>query len=377
MGKSFKLRYEGARFNGTRLPVDVLTDLPAFRDLLVAYAKDEWRALHADRQRVPKGFDKSISLDLIAIEDGSAIPNLDWDRSTAQAALPGFVDQLESIVDSSFGQLVALIDGAGHGQFPKSLGSEHIRALNKLGSGLRNSERIEFVGTKGADGGVVYLDSVRRKALITRVRETYQSRIESVGTLRGTQIDDVGVGGHILVSTSTYKEIKIPLEADRVKDEFDGNIESEVQFDLQVEMDNNDQLRSIVEVFDVGLIDAEIGAHVQRCRTRIEEIGRLEPGWHDGSGDKIAPAALENAFRFLSRRPSLSRTYKVYPTLEGGITFEFEVEGWDLTVEFLGSGGVELYGVEIEGNREIAPTPFIDLSADFLNEFDNRVKGQN
>lgn len=50
---TFRLRYVGGRFNGTRLPVDVLTDLPAFRDLLVAFAKEEWRDLNAERKRVP------------------------------------------------------------------------------------------------------------------------------------------------------------------------------------------------------------------------------------------------------------------------------------------------------------------------------------
>lgn len=54
--KSFRLRYVGSRFDNARLPVDVLSDLPAFRDLLAAFAKDEWLSLNSDRQRVPKGF---------------------------------------------------------------------------------------------------------------------------------------------------------------------------------------------------------------------------------------------------------------------------------------------------------------------------------
>ena len=87
-----KLRYVGARFNGAKLPLDVLADLPAFRDLVVAFAKDLWRKQNADRQRVPRGFDRSMSFDLTAIEDGSAIPNLTWDRESAQSCLPGFAD---------------------------------------------------------------------------------------------------------------------------------------------------------------------------------------------------------------------------------------------------------------------------------------------
>jgi hypothetical protein len=103
--KTFQLRYVGPRFEGARLPLDVLSDLPAFRDLLVSYAKDEWRAINVGRQRLPRGFDKSISFDLVSIESGSAVPKLDWNRKTAQANLPGFTDELEKLVDNSYDKL--------------------------------------------------------------------------------------------------------------------------------------------------------------------------------------------------------------------------------------------------------------------------------
>src|SRR5579871_4228542 len=82
--RSFQLRYVGARFEGHRLPLDVLPDLSAFRDLLVSYVKAEWRAAHSERERLPKGFEKSIAFDLVGIKDGSAVPQLEWDRDTTQ-----------------------------------------------------------------------------------------------------------------------------------------------------------------------------------------------------------------------------------------------------------------------------------------------------
>jgi hypothetical protein len=99
--ETFKLRYVGQRFHDARLPVDVLSDLPAFRDLLVAFAKDRWRALNSDRRRVPKGFDKSLSFDLVGIEEGSAVPALNWNRGSAQDLLPGFVDELQHMGNAS------------------------------------------------------------------------------------------------------------------------------------------------------------------------------------------------------------------------------------------------------------------------------------
>ena len=98
--RSFLPRYVGARFDGHRLPLDVLADLSAFRDLLVYYVKAEWRVAHAERERLPKGFEKSIAFDLVGIKDGSAIPQLEWDRDTAQLLLPDLKDELEGLVDN-------------------------------------------------------------------------------------------------------------------------------------------------------------------------------------------------------------------------------------------------------------------------------------
>lgn len=368
--KTFQLRYVGPRFDGARLPLDVLSDLPAFRDLLVSYAKDRWRAMNVERRRLPRGFDKSISFDLVSIDLGSAIPTLDWNRKTAQANLPGFTDELEELVDYSYEQLIRLIDGAGNDQFPQALSSEHIRALNKLGSGLQDRERIEFLGSTGADGNIVFLDTHRRKKLITHVRDTYQTRFEGIGRLLGSHVD-----GHIDVETQEYGEIRIQVDPDRIIKEFDGNINCDVQFALQIELDNNDTYRGIVDVFDVELIDAQSGVDLMRCRDRLAAVRSLAAGWHDGSGAAIDDAALDAAERFLTKRPFLAGAYRIYPTDRGGLQFEFETAGWDFSVEFGVGGTVEMYGVQIEGPEEMEPVAFESPDEAFLRQFDARVHG--
>jgi hypothetical protein len=366
--ETFKLKYVGQRFHDARLPVDVLSDLPAFRDLLVAFAKDRWRALNSDRQRVPKGFDKSLSFDLVGIEEGSAVPALNWNRGSAQELLPGFVDELQHIVRTSYDDVTHLIDGAGIERYPKSLASEHVRALNRLGAGLRDGERIEFSGTTGQDGKVIYLDTVRRKRLITRVRETYQARFESVGTLVSNS-----TVGFIVVKTAEHGDITIPLDRDQIVEEFDGSLQSDIQFDLQVELDNDDRLRRVVSVYDIGVIDAQIGAKLLRCRNRLAELRTLGAGWHNGMGIPVAPEALSAAERFLSKRPSLCAAYKIYPTEGGGILFEFESNDWDFSIDFAADGSVEMYGVHLNQVDVMEPSPFGEVGAEFMKEFDIRV----
>lgn len=366
--KTFKLRYVGARFDGARLPTTVLADLSAFRDLLVAYAKDRWRASHADRERLPKGFDKSISFDLVGINDGSAIPTLDWSREQAQAVLPGFTDELEEIVGEAYSDLVALIHGAGQDRFPRVLSSEHIRALNKLGAGLRDQERIEFPHTSCGDGDVVYLDNHRRKALITRVRETYQLRFEGLGDLRG-----FNVAGYIDVNTEDYGELRIKVDGERIASEFDGNIGAAIQFELLIELDNRDALCGIVDVFDVELIDPDLADNVMRCMERLTDLGNLEDGWYDGEGVAPSDEAIKAAKNLLRQRPSIAGALLAFPTPAGGVLFEFEVGGWDYSVEVDADGALEFLGVQVQGSDELEALRF-STAEDFLVEFDARVK---
>ena len=209
--RSFLLRYVGARFEGHRLPLDVLPDLSAFRDLLVSYVKAGWRAAHTDRERLPKGFEKSIAFHLVGIGDGSAVPQLEWDRDTTQLLLPDFKDELELLVEASYSKVLRLIDGANSPVGAVELTFESIRALNKFGSGLLPDERIEFLGSQGADGNVVYLDTTRRKRLITQGRDSYQKRFEDLGKLLGIEIDPLGTAGKITILTTEYGKIDVPV----------------------------------------------------------------------------------------------------------------------------------------------------------------------
>jgi hypothetical protein len=235
---SIRLRYVGRRFQGKRLPVDVLADLPAFRELVVAYARAEWRHQNTRRKRLPKGFDASLALDLVGIEEGSAVPVLKWNRETTQDRLPGFSDQIEEIVESSFGQVVLLFSNAAAGKFPTALLPAQIAALNKFGSNLQDDERIEFDGKTNDNGETIYLSPKIRKELIRSLRDRYVAQIEDVGTLLGCVLsaDDLRGPGYIVVNTATHGEFNVPTENETLKSDFDGNIGQPIELNLQVEI---------------------------------------------------------------------------------------------------------------------------------------------
>jgi len=369
--KDFQLRYVGKRFDGTRLPVDILADLPAFRDLLVAFAKDEWRKLNSNYIRVPRGFDKSLSFDLVALEPGSAMPKLNWRKESTQVNLPGFSDQIETIVQDSYMDIVKLIDNAANSIFPESLSSEHIRALNKFGSRLKDGERIEFLGSSDSNGNVVYFDAPRRKDLITHVRETYEAKFEGIGKLLGSQVADSA--GSITIRTEQHGDISLSLDPERIISEFDGNINSDVQFDLTIELDHNNKFRSVIEIFDVELIDS-ISPTQRKLLDRLEHLASLEKGWMDGMGERLSATAIETAGYFITITPQTADAYKIYPSETGGVLIELEWDDWDYSVEIQPDGSVEMYGISLSDTQEITPMSFESIDSRFLQEFSSRTR---
>ena len=133
------------------------------------------------------------------------------------------------LVEAAYSKVLDLIDGANGPVGTTELTSENIRALNRFGSSLLPDEKIEFPDSRGADGNVVYFDTYRRKRLITRGRDSYQTRFEDIGKLLGSEIDPLGTVGTITINTSEYGLIGVPVSPERVRDDFDGSIEADVQ----------------------------------------------------------------------------------------------------------------------------------------------------
>jgi len=362
----FSLRYMGERFRNHRMPVEVLSDLPAFRDLLLSFAKDQWRDRHPDRRQIPKNFDKDLTMSLFEIADGSARPKLEWSRRLEDATLFGLPDEMDEIVEGAYADVIALIVGSD--TVTPELSTEKVRALNRFGASLKEDEKIELP-VRGTDN-VVYLDMLRRKQLIMGARETYQTRFEGSGELVGTlSPSDPAAQCHVQVQTDQHGIIHIPLDRLQLYEEFASALNSEVQFDLMVELDRQDKLRAVVEVFDVGVVDDPVMAKINE---RLEELERLQDGWQDGEGNRIARIALANTQSFIAATPRAREFYRIFPTDGGGVLIDLTASGWEYSVEFGPSGVMEMYGIEADGPDEMQPTAFEGVDA-LIDEFVRRV----
>lgn len=364
--KSLSLRYVGRRFANARLPLEVLSDLQALRDLIAAFAKQEFRKQNPDRQRVPQGFDKAISFSLVDIEEGSAVPKLSLEKDVGQQSLPNIGDGMEEIVSRAFARVAQIYDDAGHDLFPQALPQDAIRALSKLGANIQDDERIEFQGQIGKDGNVVSLDSYRRKNLLTRVRETYTKEFEGVGKLTG--ID--ATHNAVQVLTEQYGELRLSLHGVSLPvEQFDGHLFSLVEFSISIALDAHDEFKSVEDVYSVDLVQPYNEA-VVRCVRRLQELSKIEKGWlGEGQGEQLVHLAGMRATQLVFMRADLAHMFRIFPTEDGGISVEFDKDGWSFAVEIMPDGSMEVDGCSESGEIFEAQS-FRDFSDDFFVAFD-------
>jgi len=364
--KSISLRYVGRRFANARLPLDVLSDLPALRDLIAAFAKQEFRQKNPDRQRVPQGFDKAMSFALTKIEDGSAVPKLSLENEIAQQSLPNIGDEMEEIVARAFDRVVRIYDDAAHDNFPQALPQDAIRALSKLGANIQDDERIEFEGKLGQDGNIVSLDLYRQKKLSTKVRETYTKEFEEVGTLTGIDASH----NVIQVKTEEYGEFKLSLEGVSLPvDQFDGNLFSPVEFSISIALDAYDEFKAVEDVHSVDLVRPYNEA-VMRCVRRLQELSKIERGWlGDGQGERLVHLAGIRATQLIFMRAALADLFRIFPTEDGGISLEFDKDGWSFAVEIMPDGSTEI-DASREHDEGFEVRSFDDFSPEFFETFD-------
>lgn len=366
---TFELRYVGTRFDGGHLPLDMLPDLFAFRDLIIARAKEQWLKEHPGRLRLPRGFNHSLLFDLVALTDKSAGPQIKWNRAAAARTSPELAGEIGALLEQAYAETAVLFSDASQGKFPSVLPRDQLGALNRFGSALRPGEKIELKGQNDNQGAVIYVDLDRRKNLLTKVGETYTKRYAGSGTLVTTSSD-----GYISLDTEELGRITLSISSEIVLQHYDGNLGSDVQFDLMIVLDAADKFRAVQDCLDVTIVDASDDPEFRDAMNRVSDLRKLGKGWLDGEGDAISQGAVKAARAVLDRRPDIAKLrLGIFPTEEGGLTFEFHKDGWNYVIEVMSAGSVEWFAVECGGSGSIEPMPFQTSDQAFWTELDSKI----
>jgi hypothetical protein len=338
------LIFRGARFDASAMPVEVLPELAAYRDLVLAVAKALFQAENRERQRLPKGFEASFRLVLDHVEPGSAIPIVSRVTAPAPTPLlfpasmsPDLFDMARDVVERG-------IAAAGRGTaLPAELTKEILVRFNAFGRTLGDHESI-VVAPPGSRERAIY-DRVVRKRLVLQAQATYEDDVNLLGEVRAADKDAEGFS----LRTSDGRKLEVhtpplffPLALRSLKDAALVRVRGTGLYDP------DGALLRVIMATDVSL--AEEGDEQTRpgCPTpveaQVESFKALEAGWYDDSSPAYEASSLEWLAKLLKGLLDgfqLPRPY-VYPTPEGLARAEWSTSSWEVVTNFdLGSRSAE------------------------------------
>lgn len=325
---------KGARFEGHAVPLSVLPDLTAYRDLVLAVARALFFHENPERQRVPKNFDEGFDLVLRDIGQGSAILPLE---RLLTAALPTQLpllkprerDYFEKARDVVNQTIEAIRAGT---PAPAEFPLEAVRCFNNFGRTLRDNESIEICGPHGRSP-VVYNRQVRKKLVLLR-EGTYEDAVEITGRIVQFDIQRRTFG--ILDGDQAIAGSLEGLGSDQLRAVRMAAVE-----DLRVyasgvgAYDQLDRLVRLITIKELSYAEDENLREKLDVARRLAALAELGEGWLDGAGVPVAPRILERLADLLKdgEENGLPRPY-LYPTPEGAVQAEWSFPGAEVSALF-------------------------------------------
>lgn len=323
------LIFRGKRFDGAAMPLEALPELAAYRDLVLAVAKQMFFEANRTRVRLPRGFGDSFRLTLSRIEPGSAIPIVERELDPAPLIGGDIFDQARAAVEQAIG---ALRDGQSA---PGWLTPEVVGRFASFGRTLRDDESV-VVAAAGTRDGALY-DRRTRRAILLRSHGTYEEDVELVGVVRETDADqdsfEIRVGPHE----------RVPVRSSRL---FFAEVVRSLQRDTPVRVcgtgvfDAEGQLLRVAQASDVSPAEeGDVASGRPGCNIPVDEqiasLQGLSDGWCDGAGARFEQSALTwtaKLLRGITEGFSLPTPY-VYPTPEGKVRAEWSRPTWEISTE--------------------------------------------
>ncbi len=362
----------GARFDGHSVPVDVLPDIAAYRELVLAVARALFFERNPGRKRVPKGFEDGFNLVLRHITDpGCAGLPLERaeDPATAQLALP-VADEFDEARDLIAATIAAVNAGR---PVPATFPLWAAAMFNAFGGSLREGERIDLSGPSGTSS----YDRDTRKKLVLLRETTYEDRCDVIGRIALFDIDRMSfelVVDDRRVAGRLDEVAEQPFAVVRTAAVHRGLL---VRVVGRGAFDRHDRLTKFVHIDEVAYAEDEAMKAALDIGSRLRALGELQPGWLDGEGVAMDPAGLDWLARVLelvvaenAPRPHL------YPTPDGAVLAEWTFPDAEVSAEFdLGRRRAEVVGTHVrtqatrEADFELADVASAVAILDFVTKF--------
>jgi len=319
----FNPKLSGKRFDDHAIPLELLEDFTLYQELLLKAAKWVYYQEHG-RVRVPKGFGSGVSLKLSGVGTGSAIANI---RLEADSFFVGDLDTFP-FYEQARDRIIKSIDAAEKNiAINGYLSPELYGYFNKIGKRLKDDEFIDF-----APDSTIYrakLTKTNRKRLA--LASPNVDLVRSEASIRGviSALDKREQKCTIVASNDVKIQARVSKEYNDVFVEAFNGYEKNLRVLVSgIGMFNKqDKLESFENVDSITILDP------LDVPSRLEEFLILKEGWLDGDGKSFKKEDLlwlSNCFDTkYSRELILPFTF---PTVDGGIQFEWKNRDHDVTL---------------------------------------------
>ena len=319
-------RLRGTRFESGGIPLEVLADLAALREMVLELARWRYMKANSRRRRAPRGF-YNTDLQITGIESGSAIPviKLVSTQPTLDGQMPYqkfFEEARDGIVEA-----IGSVERNSSAPLDEYLPKTHLAYFNRFGRSLHEGESLELSTHKHKTpvnltcktrNQLLRLSSVTELMREVTLRGAVPKADQDKMTFGLQQIYGPMVGGPM---SEQHQETIIKA--------FDGYRDNtRVLVQGIGKYDRTNRLSSMGSIAHVGLLDPlDIPA-------RLDEFRDIRDGWMDGEGIAPNPTQLDwLSGIFEHYYPDESILPRAYPTSEGGVVLEWSIDTWEISLE--------------------------------------------
>lgn len=352
-GASKRIKLNGARFDGGRLPVDSLVELQRYQQVVRRLAELEWRSDHPGED-LPHDFDDSVSLTITEIREGSADVHLAFEQHSV------YVEYQQEAQDAADSTLVAAYTGQPLPELasvPQEDRWQLREEIGSIGKSLADGQSIEFFAAPDDANPIVVTVESRQAAQIQLGLPDFL--LPPVATPRAPkeQPREVSVVGHVTAVNTKSTQYEITTAEGVIRgwyrdnsdlldvlkkvldDEASGPL-TRITGELRTTITGASRLWNTTRVESIQFDDTAWGRH-------LSNFAALPEGWAGGFGKQITSDSLEAAQQIIKHASAAGTPVPALsPTEEGGVLLEWADQEGIRSIEILADTSMELFAMK-------------------------------
>lgn len=375
-----RLTFDGGRFLGHSLPVEVLAEFAALQELIHSIAADLYRSQHSKR-RVPPGFHEAAKLHLVSTEHNCFTANL---VRPSEQRWPSLTNAEKDIFEQARELAIkSIARGVGNEDLPRELPDAAANLLLTVGRKLSGDEGLVVSASADAEDAATSAIDLRARvdlhgranivAVVNRRNVAVSQRFvevqDSLEDIEGEvfRLDDATSSCSLHLGGSAKVEVNF-LSIHRAQLVQGLALRPIRRFKIALDT-FGDHSSAMGVIKSLKPMDHPRAPDVEKTWDRLLMLSGIKDGWLDGQGLEPTEVAVVAARGVLARLmvsfPDIDRP-RVFPNPDGGIQAEWVIGNWAADVAFDPKDGSVLAEATNADTGEEREVPFDtnDVTAD-------------